>query len=90
MSLSEKIHAHFDTFRRLLELERDEEIRMVQEEMSGMSATQRESRGHALARMRFVSEDTGLGGMRVLRFSKADPNQSLPQTTIRTGDWVMI
>ena len=75
-------------FTRLVQLEREEEMRAHEREIRSLSGTERERRGRALLELRGRDEGDALEG-RLLKFMKR-PGTELPETEIFVGDLVML
>jgi predicted DNA helicase len=83
------IRSYVRRFTRLVEMEREEEMRRHEQEIRSLSGREREEKGRALLDMRGREEGEGLGGVRV-KFMKETKGEPLPDTEISTGDLVMI
>ncbi|MDY6764970.1 MAG: IGHMBP2 family helicase, partial [Halobacteria archaeon] len=87
---SEKItHKYVRKFSRLVELEREAEMRRHEEEIRSLSGKEREEKGRALLHMRGRDEGEGLGGYHV-KFMRQRKGEKLPETEISVGDLVMV
>lgn len=82
-----KYAAHFTE---LVELEREEEMRLHEEEMRRLSGREREDRGRAFLMMKGKSQDLGLGGKHLVKFRKETAGIKLPESEIEVGDLVLI
>ena len=76
-------------FSALVELEREEQMRLHEDEMKRLSGQQREEKGRAFIRMRGKSQGLGLGGKHMVRFTKQDATK-LPESEIEVGDLVLV
>ena len=76
-------------FSALVELEREEQMRLHEEEMKRLSGRQREEKGRAFIRMRGKSQGLGLGGKYMVRFTKQNATK-LPESEIEVGDLVLV
>jgi len=76
-------------FSALVELEREEQMRLHEEEMKRLSGRQREEKGRAFIKMRGKSQGLGLGGKHMVRFTKQDGTK-LPESEIEVGDLVLV
>ena len=75
-------------FSELVELEREEQMRLHEEEMQRLSGREREEKGRAFLGMKGKSQGLGLGGKYLVKFRKqAGP---LPDTEIEVGDLVLV
>ncbi len=72
---------------RLVELEREEEMRAHENEIRNMSPGERESKGRALLGLRGRDQGTGLGGSHIVKYVRGG---ALPETEISVGDLVLI
>jgi len=77
-------------FTELVELEREEQMRLHEEEMRRLSGREREERGRAFLLMKGKSQDLGLGGKHLVKFKKQTPGSTLPESEIEVGDLVLI
>nr|QNO55693.1 RecBCD enzyme subunit RecD [Methanosarcinales archaeon ANME-1 ERB7] len=77
-------------FTELVELEREEQMRLHEEEMRRLSGREREERGRAFLMMNGKSQDLGLGGKHLVKFRKQTAGSTLPESEIEVGDLVLI
>jgi len=77
-------------FTDLVELEREEQMRLHEEEMRRLSGREREERGRAFLRMKGKSQGLGLGGKHLVRFRKQNAGFTLPDSEIEVGDLVLV
>ncbi len=80
-------------FTELVEMEREEQMRLHEEEMRRLSGREREEKGRAFMRMKGKSHGLGLGGKHLVRFRKQNKNRSsetLPDSEIGVGDLVLV
>lgn len=77
-------------FTELVELEREEQMRLHEEEMRRLSGREREEKGRAFLRMKGKSQDLGLGGKHLVRFRKQNADLTLPDSEIEVGDLVLV
>lgn len=89
-------------FTELVELEREEEMRLHEEEMQRLSGREREEKGRAFLRMRGKSQGLGLGGKHLVKFRKQNAGggpthtqalpgpAALPESEIEVGDLVLV
>nr|CBH38320.1 putative ATP-dependent helicase [uncultured archaeon] len=77
-------------FTELVELEREEQMRLHEEEMRRLSGREREDRGRAFLMMKGKSQDLGLGGKHLVKFRKQTAGTTLPESEIEVGDLVLI
>lgn len=74
-------------FKKLIELERQEEINFHLSEIISLSGHQREKKGRAILNLSGRDHGRGLGGIYLVRMSKNGP---LPDTEISVGDLVIL
>ncbi len=74
-------------FKRLVLLEREEEISFHLNEIHTMSGRQREARGRAILQLNGRDAGMGLGGIYLVKLVRTG---GLPDTTISTGDLVIV
>ncbi|MBK5190310.1 MAG: hypothetical protein JJE19_02275, partial [Methanosarcinales archaeon] len=77
-------------FTELVELEREEQMRLHEEEMRRLSGREREEKGRAFLKMKGKSQDLGLGGKHLVRFRKQNADLTLPDSEIEVGDLVLV
>ena len=77
-------------FTDLVELEREEQMRLHEEEMRRLSGREREEKGRAFMRMKGKSQGLGLGGKHLVRFRKQNSATTLPESEIEVGDLVLV
>ena len=77
-------------FTDLVELEREEQMRLHEEEMRRLSGREREEKGRAFLRMKGKSQGLGLGGKHLVRFRKQNSATTLPESEIEVGDLVLV
>ncbi|HUV79357.1 MAG TPA: IGHMBP2 family helicase [Candidatus Bathyarchaeia archaeon] len=77
-------------FAELVELEREEQMRLHEEEMRRLSGREREEKGRAFLKMKGKSQDLGLGGKHLVRFRKQNADLTLPDSEIEVGDLVLV
>ncbi len=77
-------------FTELVYLEREEQMRLHEEEMRRLSGREREEKGRALLRMKGKSQGLGLGGKHLVRFRKQNSAITLPESEIEVGDLVLV
>ncbi len=84
-------HEYVRHFTALVELEREEQMRLHEEEMQRLSGREREEKGRAFLRMKGKSQGLGLGGKHLVRFRKQNKdNETLPDSEIEVGVLVLI
>ncbi|MBE0516017.1 MAG: IGHMBP2 family helicase [Methanophagales archaeon] len=77
-------------FAELVELEREEEMRLHEEEMRRLSGREREEKGRAFLKLKGKSQGLGLGGKHLVRFRKQNTGYTLPESEIEVGDLVLV
>jgi len=84
-------HEYARHFTELVELEREEQMRLHEEEMQRLSGREREEKGRAFMWMKGKSQGLGLGGKHLVRFRKQSKgNETLPDSEIEVGVLVLI
>lgn len=81
---------HFLKLARLVEIEREEEMKRHEREIRNTSGKEREGMGRAVLHLRGSDEGTGLGGKDLIKFSRQRKGEPLPDTEIGVGDLVML
>ncbi len=81
---------YINHFTELVELEREEQMRLHEEEMRRLSGREREEKGRAFLQMRGKSQALGLGGKHLVRFRKQNGDLTLPESEIEVGDLVLV
>jgi predicted DNA helicase len=84
-----ELESYQDHFERLINLEKEEEMRRHEQEMIQLSAREREDKGRCLTNMTSVSSSQGMGGERHVKFTKASKDP-LPDHELTIGDLVQI
>ncbi|MFW5959699.1 MAG: IGHMBP2 family helicase, partial [Chitinivibrionales bacterium] len=77
-------------FRRLVQLERDEEIRVHEQEMKRLSGREREKKGRAVLDLKGRYQGQALGNRYLVKFVRPGKERSLPDTEISIGDLVLL
>jgi predicted DNA helicase len=85
----ETIYEYANRSRRLVELEREEEMREHEESIRTLSGQQREAEGKAILHLRGRDEGNALEG-KLVKFMRKHKGEPLPETEIAVGDLVMI
>ncbi|KXB07078.1 hypothetical protein AKJ52_01010, partial [candidate division MSBL1 archaeon SCGC-AAA382C18] len=86
----DNFESHFLEYARLVEIEREEEMKGHEEEIRNLSGREREERGRALLHLRGRDEGTGLGGKHLVKLMRHRKGEELPDTEITVGDLVML
>ncbi|KXB01171.1 hypothetical protein AKJ41_02535, partial [candidate division MSBL1 archaeon SCGC-AAA259O05] len=81
---------HFLELARLVEIEREEEMRRHEEEIKKLSGYEREKEGRAILHLKGKDEGTGLGGKDLIKFARQRQGEELPESEISVGDLVML
>ncbi|MFO7791650.1 MAG: IGHMBP2 family helicase [Candidatus Saliniplasma sp.] len=76
---------YVDHFTRLVELEREEEMELHEDEMKRLSGWEREKKGRAILNARAKDEGTGLANKHLVKFVRRD---GMPETEISVGDLI--
>jgi predicted DNA helicase len=84
-----RVRDHVETYQRLVELEREEEMRRHEAEIRSTTGPEREAKGRAMIDMRGVDEGQSLAGHEV-KFLKRRREEPLPETEIAVGDLAMV
>ncbi len=84
-----EVEEYVEHFSALVELEREEQMRLHEAEMQRLSGREREEKGRALLNMRGKSQGLGLGGKYMVRFTKQNRTE-LPENEIEVGDLVLV
>ncbi len=82
--------SHFFKLAKLVEIEREEEMKRHEEEIKNMSGPEREGKGRAILHLKGRDEGTGLGGKFLIKFLRQRQGETLPDTEISIGDLVML
>lgn len=77
-------------FIELVELEREEQMRLHKEEMRKLSGKEREEKGRAFLQMKGKFQGLELGGKHVVKFKKQKTGLKLPESEIEVGDIVLV
>jgi predicted DNA helicase len=77
-------------FTELVELEREEQMRLHEDEMRRLGGREREEKGRAFLKMKGESQGLGLGGKHLVRFRKQNTGFTLPESEIEVGDLVLV
>jgi predicted DNA helicase len=85
----DRASSYVDRYDRLIELEREQEMRQHEDEIRALSGAQREQKGRAFISMRGRDEGESIEGHRI-KLMKTRKDQDLPETEIAVGDLVMI
>ncbi|MDZ7660659.1 IGHMBP2 family helicase [Fodinibius sp.] len=85
----ETIFDYVSRYKRLVELEREEEMREHEESIRSLSGEQREAEGKAILHLRGRDEGNALEG-KLVKFMRQHKGEPLPETEIAVGDLVMI
>ncbi|MGM0405972.1 MAG: IGHMBP2 family helicase [Thermoplasmatota archaeon] len=78
---------YVDHFTRLVELEREEEMELHENEMRYLSGYERQKKGRAILDARARDEGTGLANKHIVKFVRRD---GLPETEISVGDLIRV
>jgi len=84
-----EILRYTDKFYRLVELEREQEMREHEESIRKHSAERRQSEGKAILHLRGRDEGMALEG-KLIKFLRQKKGEPLPETEITVGDLVML
>ncbi len=87
---SKNLKSHLLGLARLVEMEREEEMRRHEREIRNLTGFQREKEGRAILHLKGKDKGTGLGGKYLIKFVRQRPGEQLPDTEITVGDLVML
>jgi predicted DNA helicase len=85
----ETIFDYVNSFKMLVELEREAEMREHEESIRNLSGQQRENKGKAILHLKGRDEGNALEG-KLVKFMRQYQGEPLPDTEISVGDLVMI
>lgn len=85
----ETVFEYSDRLKRLVELEREQEMREHEESIRTLSGKQRQAKGKAILHLRGRDEGNALEG-KLVKFMRQNKGEPLPETEISVGDLVMI
>lgn len=85
----ETIFEYSDRLKRLVELEREQEMREHEESIRTLSGKQRQAEGKAILHLKGRDEGNALEG-KLVKFMRQNKGEPLPETEIAVGDLVMI
>ena len=88
--LDEGIREYIDKYRKLVELERTEEMERHELEIKRLNPRERENKGRAILHLRGRDEGTAFGNKPMVKFMRQKQGEQLPDTEISIGDLVMI
>lgn len=83
------VDRYVDRLKRLVEMEREEEMREHEESILKLSGKQREAKGKAILYLRGRDEGKALEGQ-LVKFMRQHQGEPLPDTEISVGDLVML
>lgn len=86
-----KSRTHYiNHFRRLINLERDADIKRHEDEIKNMSGSKREKKGRALLNMRGKRAGSLYGNQYIVKYMKMDMGSPLPELDMNVGDVVVV
>src|SRR6056297_2167337 len=88
--LDEGLREYIEKYRRLVELERTEEMERHELEIKRLSPREREKKGRALLNMRGKKDGQTYDHKPKIKFMKEQVGQKLPDSEISIGDLVMV
>ena len=88
--LDEGLREYIEKYRRLVELERTEEMERHELEIKRLSPREREKKGRALLNLRGRGQGKAFGNKPIVKFMRVKKGEKLPDTEISIGDLVMI
>ena len=86
----EKLTGYIDKWKKLVQLEREEEMERHEEEIRSTSGREREKLGRAVLHLRGKDVGEDLGGKRMVKFSRNRKGEELPENEISVGDLVTL
>ena len=88
--LDESVREYIDKYRKLVELERTEEMERHEIEIKRLSPREREKKGRAILHLSGRDEGTAFGNKPIVKFVRQRQGEQLPDTEISIGDLVMV
>ena len=88
--LDEGLREYIEKYRRLVELERTEEMERHELEIKRLSPREREKKGRAILHLRGRSQGKAFGNKPIVKFMRQKKGEKLPDTEISIGDLVML
>jgi len=88
--LDEGLREYIEKYRRLVELERTEEMERHELEIKRLSPREREKKGRAILGLRGRGQGKAFGNKPIVKFIRQKQGEKLPDTEISIGDLVMI
>jgi predicted DNA helicase len=86
----ERVTNYIDKYKKLVQLEREEEMKQHEREISNLSGYEREKKGRAILRLSGRDEGQAFGGKQLIKFVRHRDGEPLPETEISVGDLVMV
>ncbi|MBM7624039.1 IGHMBP2 family helicase [Sporohalobacter salinus] len=86
----DKISSYVSKFKRLVQMEREAEMRKHELEIKNLSGYEREEKGRAILHLRGRDQGDGFGGKKLVKFMRQRRGEELPDTEISVGDLVML
>jgi len=88
--LDEGLREYIEKYRRLVELERTEEMERHELEIKRLSSKEREKKGRAILHLRGRGQGKAFGNKPIVKFMRMNKGEKLPDTEISIGDLVML
>jgi len=85
-----EVENYLEKYEKLLQLEREEEMRRHEREIKQLSGSEREKKGRAILRLRGRDRGQGLAGKFLVKFMRQQQGEELPDNEISVGDLVML
>jgi len=85
-----KISKYISNFKSLVQLEREEEMQMHENEIRNLSGHEREKKGRAILHLRGRDQGTGLKNKYMIKYMRQHKGEKLPENEINIGDLVML
>ncbi len=87
---NKKLYKYINKFKKLVELERTEEMERHELEIKRLSPREREKKGRAILHLKGRDSGKAFGNKQMVKFIRQKPGEQLPDTEISVGDLVMI
>ncbi|HLV10294.1 MAG TPA: IGHMBP2 family helicase, partial [Halanaerobiales bacterium] len=88
--LNKQVYDYLQKYRKLVELERKEEMERHLSEIKRLSGREREEKGRAILHLRGRDQGEGYAGKHLIKFLRQRQGESLPDNEIQVGDLVML
>ncbi len=88
--IDNKVKNYFNKYKKLVELERLEEMEQHELEIKRLSARQREKNGKAILKLKGRKAGRAFANRWLVKFLRQQPGEKLPETNISVGDLVIV